>query len=312
MSAPTDTPTARFLLDGVEVPFDAGDTVLAAATRAGHYVPHLCWLPDFAPHGSCRVCSVQVQGRTVAACTLAASEGMKVQSNTETLQAQRKTLLQMLFVEGNHFCPSCEKSGNCRLQATAYEVGMLGPHFEEFYPDRPVDASHPDILLDFNRCILCELCVRASHEVDGKNVFAIGGHGVQTRLLVNSDSGLIEGGLCNAENVVVLREFRAHCKTLVAVGACAITGGLPAQRNHMDVGDVLAEVYRARPGLSASSRISAVSRNSSRVARTGRCRSWCSACAASARCRTTWPRARPSTGWWARCRSPPRPRKSGA
>ena len=48
------------------------------------------------------------------------------------------------------------------------------------------------------------------------------------------DIGLIEGGLCNAENVQVLREFRAHCKTLVAVGACAINGGLPAQRNHLD------------------------------------------------------------------------------
>ncbi len=78
--------------------------------------------------------------------------------------AQRKTLLQMLFVEGNHFCPSCEKSGNCLLQATAYEMGMEGPHFEEFYPDRAVDASHPDLLLDFNRCILCGLCVRASHD----------------------------------------------------------------------------------------------------------------------------------------------------
>jgi [NiFe] hydrogenase diaphorase moiety small subunit len=66
---------------------------------------------------------------------------------------------------------------------------MEGPHFEEFYPDRPVDASHPDLLLDFNRCILCELCVRASREVDGKNVFAIGGHGMGTHLLVNSDSG---------------------------------------------------------------------------------------------------------------------------
>jgi [NiFe] hydrogenase diaphorase moiety small subunit len=95
----------------------------------------------------------------------------------------------MLFIEGNHFCPSCEKSGNCLLQATAYEMGMEGPHFEEFYPDRPVDASHPDILLDFNRCILCELCVRASQEVDGKGVFAIGGHGIDTHLLVNSESG---------------------------------------------------------------------------------------------------------------------------
>ena len=69
------------------------------------------------------------------------------------------------------------------------------------------------------------------------------------------DIGLIEGGLCNAENVTVLRAMRSHCKTLVAVGACAITGGLPAQRNRFDVGVMLTEVYRTRPGLRAGSRI---------------------------------------------------------
>ncbi|MCU0965092.1 MAG: 2Fe-2S iron-sulfur cluster-binding protein [Burkholderiaceae bacterium] len=178
-----------FSLDGEDLPFQAGDTVLQAATRVGRYIPHLCWHPDFAAHGSCRICTVKVNGKPAAACTVMATPGLDVESHTEELNAQRKTLLQMLFVEGNHFCPSCEKSGNCRLQATAYEMGMEGPHFEEFYPDRPVDASHPDILLDFNRCILCELCVRASRDVDGKSVFAIGGHGIGTRLLVNSDSG---------------------------------------------------------------------------------------------------------------------------
>jgi [NiFe] hydrogenase diaphorase moiety small subunit len=95
----------------------------------------------------------------------------------------------MLFVEGNHFCPSCEKSGDCKLQAVAYEVGMMTPRFDHFYPDRPVDASHPDILLDFNRCILCELCVRASSEVDGKGVFALSGRGITKHLVVNSESG---------------------------------------------------------------------------------------------------------------------------
>jgi [NiFe] hydrogenase diaphorase moiety small subunit len=95
----------------------------------------------------------------------------------------------MLFVEGNHFCPSCEKSGNCRLQAVAYDVGMLTPRFDHLYPDRPVDASHPDILLEFNRCILCELCVRASSEVDGKGVFALSGRGIGKHLIVNSESG---------------------------------------------------------------------------------------------------------------------------
>jgi NAD-reducing hydrogenase small subunit len=69
------------------------------------------------------------------------------------------------------------------------------------------------------------------------------------------DIALVEGGLCNAENVQVLRELRSRCKTLVAVGACAITGGLPAQRNHLDVGRMLSQTYRIRPGLGARSRI---------------------------------------------------------
>jgi len=56
-------------------------------------------------------------------------------------------------------------------------------------------------------------------------------------------------------NVQVLREFRAHCKTLVAVGACAITGGLPAQRNHLDLGALLNDVYRSRPGMTEGSMI---------------------------------------------------------
>ena len=63
------------------------------------------------------------------------------------------------------------------------------------------------------------------------------------------DIGLIEGGVCNAENVHVLREFRRNCKTLVAVGACAINGGLPAQRNHLDLGDCLHQVYVKRDGI---------------------------------------------------------------
>ncbi len=69
------------------------------------------------------------------------------------------------------------------------------------------------------------------------------------------DIGLIEGGLCNAENVQVLREFRARCKLLVAVGACAVNGGLPAQRNALDVGQMLIEVYRDREGLAPHSAV---------------------------------------------------------
>jgi NAD-reducing hydrogenase small subunit len=65
------------------------------------------------------------------------------------------------------------------------------------------------------------------------------------------DVGLVEGGVCNAENVHVLREFRERCKILIAIGACALNGGLPAQRNHLDLRDCLLEVYGTEPGLAS-------------------------------------------------------------
>ncbi|WIM06696.1 MAG: 2Fe-2S iron-sulfur cluster-binding protein [Candidatus Nitricoxidivorans perseverans] len=180
---------STFFLDGDEIPFEPGQTIMEAAHAAGRYLPHLCWHPDFEPHGSCKLCTVKADERLVSACTTAAQAGMSVENRTPELDDKRRTLLQMLFVEGNHFCPSCEKSGHCLLQATAYEMGMTTPHFDMFYPDRPVDASHPDMLLDFNRCILCELCVRASRDADGKNVFALSGRGIASHLIVNAESG---------------------------------------------------------------------------------------------------------------------------
>lgn len=181
--------TKTFTLDGRTIPFEEGETILEAAAAAGVYIPHLCYHPDFEPHGSCKLCTVNIGGRLGAACTNRAEQGMQVESETEALNADRLALVQMLFVEGNHICPSCEKSGHCQLQAVAYHLGMLTPRFPHFYPARDVDASHPDVLLDRNRCILCALCVRASRDVDGKNVFGIGGRGIRARLIVNSSSG---------------------------------------------------------------------------------------------------------------------------
>jgi len=177
------------MLDGKAIAFSDGQTILQAARAAGVDVPHLCFHPDFPPHGSCKVCTMKVDGRETASCTMRAADGMTVESDTDEINAQRLALVQMLFVEGNHFCPSCEMSGRCRLQATAYALGMVSTHYEHFFSDRPVDASHPQLLLDFNRCILCSLCVRASRDVDRKNVFALAGRGAATRLIVNAASG---------------------------------------------------------------------------------------------------------------------------
>jgi len=201
MADPPDN--ATFLLDGEPVPFASGQSVIQAALAAGHYIPHLCYHPEFAPHGSCKVCTVRVDGHMTAACTMPAQPDLEVESNTEALNENRRTLVQMLFVEGNHFCPSCEKSGNCMLQAVAYDLGVLSADLDYFFPNRPVDASHPEILLDFNRCILCELCVRASSEVDGKHVFALAGRGLTKHLIVNAESGRLADTDISADDKAV-------------------------------------------------------------------------------------------------------------
>lgn len=119
-------------------------------------------------------------------------------------------LLQMLFVEGNHTCPACEKSGACQLQAVAYQVGMLSPHLTHFFPKRSIDASHPDIVFYHNRCILCGLCVRASDNFDKKSVFAISGRGIDSKLVFNSP----DGKLGNSE-----LEFTDKAVSVCPVGA---------------------------------------------------------------------------------------------
>ena len=181
--------SGTFKIDGFEVPFESGQTVMDAALTAGVYIPHLCHNPEFIPHGSCRLCLVNINNRHVSACTTPAQDGMEIENNSHELVTKRRLLLKLLFIEGNHVCPACEKSGACQLQAVAYHCGMLAPEFVHFYPLRAVDASHAETVIDFNRCILCELCVRASREVDKKSVFSISGRGIQAHLTINSPSG---------------------------------------------------------------------------------------------------------------------------
>jgi [NiFe] hydrogenase diaphorase moiety small subunit len=181
--------SGQFTIDNQPVSFEEGQTIMDAAMAAEVYIPHLCHNPEFRPHGSCKLCTVKINGRPASACTSPAVDGAVVENNTDELMEDRRVLLKMLFVEGNHVCPGCEKSGRCQLQAVAYYCNMLAPEFTHFYPQRAVDASHPEVMIDFNRCILCNLCVRASRDVDGKNVFAISGRGIKAHLVIDSPSG---------------------------------------------------------------------------------------------------------------------------
>jgi [NiFe] hydrogenase diaphorase moiety small subunit len=178
--------TINLTIDGVKVTARPGQTILSAAEDAGIYIARLCAWKNQIRRGSCRVCSVRVNGRIQAACVQTCSEGMVVENETEELLGFRRDIVDMLFVEGNHYCMFCERSGHCELQALAYRLGITAPKYPYFFPRREVDMSHPEVFLDRNRCILCGRCVRVSQEIDRKNVFQFVGRGHRKRLQVNA------------------------------------------------------------------------------------------------------------------------------
>jgi len=184
--------TINITIDGAEVKAKPGQMILEAADAAGIYIPRLCAHKELFPFGACRVCTVLVNGRPQASCTTPAAEGMVIENDTEEMNNHRRSLVEMLFVEGNHYCMYCEKSGNCELQALGYRLGMLVPRHDYQFPVKELDASHPDILIDRNRCVLCARCVRASRDVDGKNAFDFVGRGKNKKIWINAEANLAD------------------------------------------------------------------------------------------------------------------------
>ena len=167
----------KFTIDGKEIEGVKGQLMVDVAAENGIYIPVLCHWKDVIPAGSCRICSVKVNGRFMAACTTPVDADMKVENNTPEIQDIRKAIVEMLFVEGNHFCPSCEKSGDCDLQALGYRYQMMVPRFPYAFERRELDASSPKIFLEKNRCIFCKRCVRMIKDDQGRSYFAFKGRG---------------------------------------------------------------------------------------------------------------------------------------
>ena len=106
-----------------------------------------------------------------------------------------------------------------------------------YHPDRPVDGSHPDVLLDLNRCILCELCVRASRDVDGKHVFSLAGRGMDARIVVNSPTGRL------GDSTLTLDDRAAHICPVGAILPKRVGFAVPIGQRVFDI----APVGAARP-----------------------------------------------------------------
>jgi [NiFe] hydrogenase diaphorase moiety small subunit len=341
-------------IDGQQIEAEPGRNLVKVANENGIFIPSLCYFENIEPPlGTCRVCTCRINGAAGPACTESVKDGMVVETNSEELVDARKAIVEMMFSEGNHFCPGCEKSGNCDLQHMAYELGLRHTRFPHVFKDRLIDFNPKRMIMEHNRCIKCLRCVKEVFTDDGRAVFSFRYRGNETRvgidyeeeakltdqqavdamklcptgsIIVRSavntmpfgdrrfdmestrkrqpeevheialpeekksvatvslagcfgchmslldidlklfdlvktvelkksplndikefdgrcDIGLIEGGCCNAENVEVLREFRRKCDVLVAVGECALWGGVPSMRNTIPLSECLEEAY---------------------------------------------------------------------
>jgi NADH dehydrogenase/NADH:ubiquinone oxidoreductase subunit G len=208
--------TNLMVINGNELPFEPGETILDVARRGHIDVPTLCHLKGTTPTGACRICVVEVKGaRTLLpACSTPAAPNMVVRTESPEVVASRKEILRLMLSSGNHNCAVrgrddsdwtqfqlgvekddgsdalCPVWGDCRLQDLAYRYQVTGEDFQGTPARYPMETVNPFIVRDFSRCILCGRCVQACNEVQVNNAISFGYRGADTKIIAAGDRPL--------------------------------------------------------------------------------------------------------------------------
>jgi NADH-quinone oxidoreductase subunit G len=161
-------PLAR--VNGVEVEFEPGMTVLQVAERAGHEIPRFCYHERLSIAGNCRMCLVEVKPgppKPQASCALPAAENQEIFTDTPMVKKAREGVMEFLLINHPLDCPICDQGGECDLQDQAMGYGRDGSRYAE--NKRAVEEKHmgPTIKTFMTRCIQCTRCVRFVSEVAG-------------------------------------------------------------------------------------------------------------------------------------------------
>ncbi|MDQ1419934.1 MAG: NADH-quinone oxidoreductase subunit [Acidimicrobiaceae bacterium] len=159
-------------LDGRAVEANKGEMIIAAAERAGVYIPRFCYHPRMKPVGMCRMCLVEVVGprgpALTPACFVAVSDGQVVNTTTPGVKKAQDGVLEFLLVNHPLDCPVCDKGGECPLQDQTLAFGPGETRFveEKRHWEKPIALSEL-VLLDRERCIQCARCTRFADEIAG-------------------------------------------------------------------------------------------------------------------------------------------------
>ncbi|GAA1954863.1 NADH-quinone oxidoreductase subunit G [Nocardioides panacihumi] len=193
-NVPQKADLVTLTIDGVEVNVPAGTLVIRAAEEAGIQIPRFCDHPLLAPVGACRQCLVDIpdagNGRGFpkpqASCTIPVAEGMVVSTVNETATKAQTGIMEFLLVNHPLDCPVCDKGGECPLQNQAMSNGRGESRFaasggiKRTFP-KPINLS-PNVLLDRERCIVCQRCTRFSDEIAGDPFIALVERGAQQQI----------------------------------------------------------------------------------------------------------------------------------
>ncbi len=181
-------------------------TVLEAARANGIYIPALCYDPDLEPHGGCRLCIVEIEGKRdmPTACTTPVCEGMVVKTSTSEVDKVRRNTLELILADHPKDCDDCTKNKRCELQDAAEYLGITEGHLPRTAVERPADDSNPFFRLDRNYCILCQRCTRTCDEITGVNAIEIINRGFDSQVSTFGDKPFMES-ICRSCGECVVR-----------------------------------------------------------------------------------------------------------
>lgn len=212
-------------IDKLEVKHEGEKNLLELIRKVGINIPTFCYQPHLSVFGSCRMCIVEVEGRgIVPACSTAVTDGMVVTTTSKQLLATRKMLVELMLAAHDQQCTTCPKSGDCKLQSVAKDLGVTKVRFEEGVRANTYDDSSYAIVRNTNKCILCGNCVRTCKEVQavGALDFAFRGSNAKVLTEFNRDMGGTECVNCG------------QCVKICPVGALTVKTQIGAVIDALD------------------------------------------------------------------------------
>ncbi len=183
-AAPTITETVSISINDVELAVPKGELIVESVKRLGLEIPIFCYHSRMKPVGMCRMCLVEVgfkapdgtikkMPKPQAGCTLPASDGMAIYTDSEMIHQDRRSVLELLLINHPLDCPICDRGGECPLQNNTLFYGPSTSRFLEL--KRHLPKAYPlskYVTLDLERCIQCGRCVRFTEEISGDSNLA--------------------------------------------------------------------------------------------------------------------------------------------